>query len=59
MPDGEGLETIVDRLADKLAERDPAFDKDGCFFVNFVVIPNDVRARWSDGELTLLVAPPN
>ena len=54
MPDRAGLQTIVDLLADKLSARDAAFDKNRRFFVRFVVLPNDVLARWSDGELTIL-----
>ncbi len=59
MPDRAGLQTIVDRLADKLFARDALFDKNRRFFVSFVVLPNDVRARWGNGELTMLGGAPS
>jgi hypothetical protein len=58
VPTPTGLQTIVDRLADKLLKRDSAFDKMRRFYVRFVVSPSDVRARWMSGQLTVVGSAP-
>jgi hypothetical protein len=51
VPTEEEMGRQVERVSELLTVRDAGFDRNRHLLVRFVVLPNDVRARWFGGEL--------
>jgi hypothetical protein len=56
-PDVNEINAIVNRLAQLLVERDIGFDRNRHLHVRFTTLPNDVRADWLGGRLSMRGAP--
>jgi hypothetical protein len=51
VPDAPTIAALVDRAVELITQEDTDFDRDRHLTMSFVVVPNDVRARWFRGRL--------
>ena len=58
VPTEEEMRRLVERVSELVAARDAGFDQSRHLLVRFLVLPNEVRARWAGGELFFTRRPP-